>query len=217
MQIQSNGNITIGNGAGYYPLHVLNKVGADASYNYYYYKGPGSSNGSNTGTPTDISIKTEGRILVNGEVDVISDIRTKMNINPLDKEYCTDFIKKVKPKTFSYKKNPSGLEFGYIAQDLMKNGFGELVMVSTAEELEEYVDEDGFISEKDKLYTISRSQIIPILHQCIQDLYAKIERLEKTSKSLDGDLVQDIGSAPLVDPYEIIHIKGKKIKIKKKI
>jgi hypothetical protein len=71
MQIQSNGNITIGNGAGYYPLHVLNKVGGDASYNYYYYLGPGSSNGSTTTTPSNVSIKTEGRILVSGEVDVI--------------------------------------------------------------------------------------------------------------------------------------------------
>ena len=123
----------------------------------------------------------------------------------------------MRPKTFSYKKNPSGLDFRYIAQDLMKNGFGELVMVSTSEELEEYVDEDGFVSEKDKLYTISRSQIIPILHQCIQDLYAKIERLEKTSKSLDEGIIQNIDPILPVDPYEIIHIKGKKIKIKKKI
>jgi hypothetical protein len=120
--------------------------------------GPGSSNGSTTTTPSDVSIRSEGRILVNGEVDVISDIRTKTNINPLDKDYCINFIKNVNPKTFSYKKNPNGLEFGYIAQDLMKNGFGELVMVSTADELDEYIDEDGFISEKDKLYTLSRSQ-----------------------------------------------------------
>jgi hypothetical protein len=153
-----NDQVGIGNSDPWYPLHVSIKTVGDASYNYYYYLGPGSSNGSTTTTPSDVSIRSEGRILVNGEVDVISDIRTKTNINPLDKDYCINFIKNVNPKTFSYKKNPNGLEFGYIAQDLMKNGFGELVMVSTADELDEYIDEDGFISEKDKLYTLSRSQ-----------------------------------------------------------
>lgn len=184
MQIQSNGNITIGNGAGYYPLHILNTVGGDASYNYYYYLGPGSSNGSTTTTPSNVSMKSEGRLLVVGEVDVISDIRTKKDIEILDKDYCVNFVKKINPKKFVYKHEPNGLQFGYIAQDLIKNNFGDLIMVSEDDKMDEYIDEDGFVSEKDKLYTLTRSQVIPILHNAIKELYDKIEKLENELNSL---------------------------------
>jgi hypothetical protein len=178
LNITNNKYVGIGLTAPLYPLHVSSKrATGDASYNYYYYKGPGSSNGSTTGTPSDVSIRSEGRILVNGEVDVISDFRKKKDIEILDKDYCINFIKKINPKKFVYKNEEYGLQFGYIAQDLIKNNFGELVMVSD-ETIDEYIDEDGFVSEKDKLYTLSRSQIIAIIHTAVKDIYERLNKLE---------------------------------------
>ncbi len=70
LNITNNRYVGIGTTAPAYPLHVSSKrATGDASYNYYYYLGPVGSNGSTTTTPSDVSIRSEGRILVNGEVE----------------------------------------------------------------------------------------------------------------------------------------------------
>lgn len=112
-----------------------------------------------------------GRILVNTEIDVISDFRKKENIELLDEQYADRFVRNIKPKKFNYKTDPNGRQFGYIAQDLMKGEFGELIMVEVDETAEEYVDEDGFVSEAGKTYTLSRSQIIALLHLSLKKCY----------------------------------------------
>ena len=42
----------------------------------------------------------------------------------------------------------------------------------------EFTDEDGFISEAGKTYTLSRSQIIAILHNSLKQALDKLEALE---------------------------------------
>jgi hypothetical protein len=93
-------------------------------------------------------------------------------------------------------------------------------MVSENDQMEEYIDEDGFVSEKDKLYILTRSQIIPILHSAIKDLYSQIEELRSlmtpsSPKQKEPSSQSDSRSSSTIseiDPYETITVKGKKIK-----
>lgn len=156
--------------------------------NYYYYLGPGSSNGSITTTPSSISIRSNGRILVNTEIDVISDYRKKENIELLDEQYADRFVRTIKPKKFNYKTDPNGRQFGYIAQDLIKNDFGELIMVEVDSNAQEYVDEDGFVSEAGKTYTLSRSQIIALLHSSLKMALSNIDMLTNKVTGLEDTI-----------------------------
>jgi hypothetical protein len=189
MTFTSGGQIGIGTATPLYPLHVANtRGGQEGSQSYYYYLGPGQSNGSTTTTPSNISIRSNGRLLVNSEIDVISDFRKKENITILDNTYCNNFVKNITPKKFNYKSDPNGTLCGYIAQDLIKNNFGELIMVEVDPESQEYTDEDGFVSEAGKTYTLSRSQIIAILHNSLKQALDKLEALEDKVYKMENNL-----------------------------
>ncbi len=180
----AGGYVGIGTASPVYPLQVTSTAGGDASYNYFFYLGPGSSNGSTTTTPSNVSIRSHGRLLVSGEIDVISDYRKKENIKLLDQNYCNNFVKNIKPKEFNYKNEPNGKLFGYIAQDLIKGGFGELIMVEVDPESKEFIDEDGFKSEAGRTYTLSRSQIIAILHNSLKTVLNNVDDLNNENEEL---------------------------------
>ena len=130
-------------------------------------------------TVYNYSIRTDGRILCTGSVDVTSDRRLKKNIRPLQSEYCERFIRTANPIVFNWKKGDTGTMFGYIAQDLLKAGFGELVNVAEETGLEEYIDEENFISPKNIKFTVSYENIIPILACNQRKLIKENEMLRK--------------------------------------
>lgn len=144
--------------------HGIVSAGSTAVYNY--------------------SIRTDGRILCTGSVDVTSDVRLKKNIKPVDPSYCERFIKTTKPVTFHWKKGETHTVFGYIAQELLKSGFGELVNVAGEEGLEEFIDEDNFISPKDVKFTITYEKIIPILACNQKKIMKENEQLRKELNEL---------------------------------
>ena len=130
------------------------------------------------------SIRTDGRILCTGSVDVTSDIRLKKDIKPINKDYCERFIRTSNPVTFRWKKGETHTVFGYVAQDLLKLGFGELVNVAQEEGLEEYIDEENFISPKDVKFTITYEKIIPILACNQKKIMRENEQLRKEIEEL---------------------------------
>ncbi len=121
-----------------------------------------------------------GRIGVIGEIDVISDVRTKHSINNLDSDYCKDFIFKTEPVSFKYKSEGENAKthLGYIAQDIYKSGYGNLINLLPNDEVEEVI-EDDFISPKGSVFSISTNEIIPILAKNIKILYEENEKLKK--------------------------------------
>ena len=192
MYISSAGYVGIGTLSPQYPLHIASmRSSGDASYSYYYYLGPGSTNGSTSTVPANISLKTDGRILVSGgEIDIVSDIRMKENIKCLDLNYCKSFLNIIKPVSFNYKTDPCDINYGYIAQEIIKNNFTELITIHSDNTMEEFIDNDGFKSEAGKLYSVCKNDIIPILHTVIKDQQTKIETLEQKNIDIESRLAR---------------------------
>lgn len=79
MTLNSNGFLGIGNSNPSYPLHITTTANLTLS-NYGYYNNSGSGGSYSGSATTNFSMFASARIVVNGEVDVISDIRKKTNI-----------------------------------------------------------------------------------------------------------------------------------------
>ena len=111
------------------------------------------------------SIRALGRILCTSSIDVMSDRRTKTNITELTEEYCSSFIENTTPVSFNWKEGDENKSFGYIAQELIRNGFPDLVNLARDESVKEEIDDDGFINPEGVKFTITYQHIIPILAQ----------------------------------------------------
>ncbi len=182
-----NARIGVGTSNPRVALHVASSDSWYQQENYFAYRGPSASNGSTTNTPTNVSIYAAGRILTASEVNVISDQRSKTNIEVLDLDKCMKFVTNVVPKCFEYKSEPGSTMLGWIAQDIIKEGFDELIMVCK-EDIDEHTDEDGFVSEKDRLYTLSRTQIIALLHGSMKRVVSRLEDAEAENKEMKQQL-----------------------------
>lgn len=143
---------------------------------------------SATGT-SSCSLRTSGRIVAGSEIDIVSDRRIKENIADITEEYCTEFLSKVSPKTFNYKKNPSKVNHGFIAQELHKAGYADLVNISYQPGVDREVDDDGFVSPQDHIFTVSMEEVIPILTKSVQLLTRENAELKTRLKALE-DFVQ---------------------------
>lgn len=125
--------------------------------------GMGVMNATTTPTSYNYSIRACGRILCSGSIDVMSDRRTKKNIRELTDEYCKSFVERTTPVSFNRINGDPNKAFGYIAQELMRSGFPELVNIMPDSTMTEEIDEDGFISPEGAAYNVSYEHIIPIL------------------------------------------------------
>ncbi len=146
--------------------------------------GMGVMNATATPTSYNYSIRACGRVLCAGSIDVMSDRRTKKNIKPLTDEYCKAFVERTTPVSFNRINGDPNKAFGYIAQELMRAGFPELVNIMPDSDMKEEIDEDGFISPEGAAYNVSYEHIIPILAKNQQrlmkenaDLKAKLDEI----------------------------------------
>lgn len=174
-----------------YPLHINSMVGAPSGYAYTAY----TYNGQSTGilaTPSNVSIYTSGRIICNGELDVISDRRFKENIKEIDMNSVDRFINEITPKRFNYIKEKQRFNFGYIAQDLVIGGFSELSSVADDETAEETIDENGFVSPKGIHFGVITGNIIPLLH-------IKVKQLSDENILLKKQLLDIINRIELIE------------------
>lgn len=188
----SNGFVGINNTSPSCPLHVSGTAvqTTAAAFGWLSTAGSGTATGF---TNRPFSIRCSGGIMCDsGEIDVLSDIRLKDNIQKLDKTLCLSFIKNIDPISFNY----SGIKndkkhYGYSAQELMEYGFESIVGYTNDENplLSEYiidcVDKSKIKLDKHTRLVVSLLDIIPILHQTIklqQDtidkILAKLERIE---------------------------------------
>ncbi len=177
----SNGTVGIQTAGGSYPLEVNFNTQTVTTYGYLTSSGTTGTSGSSGAV--NFSAKFNGRIAVSGEIDVYSDIRLKENIVDLDESYVNKFMDAIKPKIYNKKISKNIPELGYIAQDIVKNNINELYMIHLAE-IEEVIDDDGFINPKNNIFTVNYQKICCILHKkilmqdkVIEDLRISIDNL----------------------------------------
>jgi hypothetical protein len=166
-----------------FPLEVGSIVSSVTNYGYLNVSGGTGTSGSSGNA--NFSARFDGRIIVGGEVDVVSDYRIKNNIADMTDSFCKEFIKTVNPVTYKLRKETNGkTHYGFIAQDLMKQGFEQLVSVVPEAGMVEIIEADGFVNPKDAKFTVCYDQIIPILTKNIQMLLTRVDQLEEIIKEL---------------------------------
>jgi len=134
------------------------------------------------------SIRTAGRILAAGSVDIASDRRVKKFIEILPIEYCNKFIRNAQPVSFYWKNGDSQISLGYIAQDLIKLGFPDLVSRTSEPGIMLDIDKDGFISPQDIKFNISYDHIIPIIATVQKRSLVDIDTLQGEVSDLKQEL-----------------------------
>lgn len=161
------GHVSIGIGpvASSWRLEVGSNTQSVSSYGYLNSGGSvGTSGGSGS---VSFSAYFQGRIAVQGEVDVLSDQRLKSNIREITKEEAEAFFK-VKPRHYTFcPETNNDRQFGYLAQDLAKSGLNDVVCCMQREGLEEHIDSDGFKSPKDTQMSVSYTKLVALLHRYV--------------------------------------------------
>lgn len=194
----SNGKLYVDNGATFGST-------TNSGYGYVYIAGSEYSNiGSyayhnsvnNTGTASSnniqCSLRTANRIVCGAEIDIVSDRRIKDNVQTLSEEYCMRFVDVVVPKKFNYKKTPEKTNHGFIAQELWKAGFSDLVNITYEEGVDEEVDDDGFVSPKDHIFTVTLEEVVPILTKSIQVLKRERDEMRRELDELKALVMEKL-------------------------
>jgi hypothetical protein len=173
-----NGNVGIGTTT---PLGGLDVEATDSwaainrAYGYLNSSGASTSSGYSPSTP--VAIYTSGRIVAQ-EIDGFSDARKKQDISGIDSKAAAEFIAKVRPVKFHWKDKPGDKEsFGFIAQDISKIGFDNLVGTEIDPKLHKVVDQDGFVSPEGVGLSLDYNGVIPLLTKAVQDLKADNDNL----------------------------------------
>jgi hypothetical protein len=186
----TSGSVQIGNTVSTnLPLEIGSTNFSIPVSNYGYINSSGSTGSKTDTTINTFSLRTTGRIIVGGEVDIISDGRSKEEVQPLSIDFCKQFIEKVQSVSFKYKNTvEQKIHYGYIAQDIYKAGFESLVSTIPDETMKEKIDEDGFKHPQNQKFVLCYDEIIPILSTTIKDLYEENIQLKETVSSLIDEI-----------------------------
>lgn len=189
-RFSSNGGIYTGtaggdNGSGFVFINGMTTTSVN-NYGYMTSTGVVATNGSSGSF--GCSLRTSGRIVCGTELNVLSDIRLKKNIQSVNNEYCRDFVYKVNAKKYVYKKDKcQKVNVGFIAQEVLKAGYEEIVNFSM-EDVEEVVDEDGFVSPKGQVFTVNYEAVVPLLSQNVKNLFEENKELKDKINSMSTEL-----------------------------
>ena len=154
------------------PLDVATTATYSVS-NYGYLSNTGASTYTTPAQTPAVSIKaTSGRIVAL-EFNAISDRRMKENIRDVTENEALKFIEESRPVHFKWKHGEKNDNFGFIAQEVDKLGFHELVSVVPDMNQEQTVDDDGYVSPAGAKFNLNYSQISAILTKAIKMLREK--------------------------------------------
>lgn len=116
-----------------------------------------------------------------------SDERLKDNIEPIPQEKGLEFVTTAKPVTFMMK-GAGTRAAGFIAQDELKRGFGDSITIMENKDLEETVDEDGFVSPAGVQLSKNYNSDIAYLTAFGKWAVKEIESLKARINELEGKL-----------------------------
>ena len=160
-----------------FPLHITRYISTSfTGYGYLISNSTSSGYSSGSSGSVNVGLKVNDRVIAS-EFDALSDRRLKENIENIKLDKALLFIKNINPKKFNWKDSKS-IDYGYIAQDILKlesHSFDDIVSVHQHENLEEEIDDDGFISPQNMNFSVNYNEITPILHTVIKDLLKQVE------------------------------------------
>lgn len=177
------GRLGIGTSSPVSPLDVRNSKSITVNSGTYSLITNGADTYSNL-TPVTFNVCAQfsSNIYCLGSIYTFSDRRLKKDIEILEPDYCDKFFNNVNLYSYKYKtdKETDIRKIGVIAQDLLKDGYIELLQMSVDNDLkkEEKYDIDGI-----KL-TVDYSKISILCVQEIKNLRYKNYQLENEVKSL---------------------------------
>jgi len=140
--------------------------------------------GSSTNTVVNMITNKKNRLTIDGfgnisimnKINIVSDIQYIQNKKNIDNEFCKKFIN-IEPKQYNKIDSDDSIHFGYIAQDLINNGYESLTNI---------------IHEEDKsIHTVSTTDIIPLLAKNIKILYDENKELKDRLELLEKLILKD--------------------------
>lgn len=183
MVISNDGNVGINNATPAYYLDVAGSKSYGLPATSFAYYNSTQTNGTASGN-VNISARFGAPIAVDSAVYVTSDRRLKQDVEQIDAEYAKQFITNTAPVRFRYKKNSESLHFGYIAQDVYKAGYDDLIKLVYDGEAEANEEEDGFRNPKDFKFMMKYEEVIPLLAKNVKMLYEENDNLKAQNQSL---------------------------------
>ncbi len=185
----TNGYVGIGTTSPNFALDVVASNSWTTDGATWRYRNNSGSNGSFYNTSTTICAKFNNPIAVGTEIYITSDVRIKTNINEIPIEFAKAFIIQNKPVSFNYIESRGGTyHYGYIAQDLARNGYEELITLVDDDKMKEIIHEDGGISPASKCLHVAYQNIIPILATNIKYIYQENEIKDINSKNQENEI-----------------------------
>jgi hypothetical protein len=183
------GHTSIGLGAvaSSWRLEVGTNTQSVSSYGYL--NSGGSTGTSGSSGSVAFSAYFQGRIAVQQEIDILSDRRVKTDIRDITEDEAANFIHKCMPKHYCFRPGTANeMQYGYIAQDIAKAGLDTLIVCRHEEGLEEVIDQDGFVSPKDTIFTVSYQKTPALLHKFILMQEKRLDEQAQEIASLRADL-----------------------------
>ncbi|HVX57085.1 MAG TPA: tail fiber domain-containing protein, partial [Candidatus Saccharimonadales bacterium] len=133
-------------------------------------------------------IVNNGNRAAAGEFDATSDRRKKTDIAGLTSALADSFLEKAKPVTFEWiDRREAGTRFGFIAQDIIKAGFGSMVGLVPDKTLKKTTDADGLVSPEGAMFNLNYDSIIPIVVKGEQDDRRSLRELQAQMTKLRAD------------------------------
>lgn len=187
MRIDANGNLLVGTTSSTAKLTVNGYVTfTGQSYAYYAQLAGTATTGYVASGEGNWSIWCSDRVSAT-EFNARSDARLKKDVTNIPISDAISFVKNVPAVYYKWKNsNEDGHKFGFLAQDVVKAGFPNLVGQYPNEELKLETDADGFISPAGIMLTVNYDQIIPLLSTAIKELSAKNDALEARLAALEA-------------------------------
>ena len=181
MSIMNSGRVGIGTTNPSTFMHINDSVSTSVSLGTYAFGTSGGYNGTQLAPVSfNNSLRTISSIYCGGSLYVFSDKRTKKDIEIIADDYSDRFFDNIDIITYRLK-NEDETHFkkiGVIAQDLLRNGYNELINIAPNDELE--IEEEGDI--KGFALNVDYAKIALLCAQQIKKLKNELEQLKNNKK-----------------------------------
>jgi hypothetical protein len=183
LQGAANGNISINVATGGIIIYGYQNYTAS---NYYAHFASTAIGGPFSVTNGGYAIVSGNRMLAI-EFDATSDERLKKNIEDLPLDYAWRFVQTARPVFHEWiDERNSGRRVGFIAQEVAKAGFVEMLSLAPNDDLKETTDVDGFVSPKGGQFALAYDKVVPILTATIADLKRQLDAAMTRIEALEA-------------------------------